>query len=394
MPGKEQGIFLQTENKKTALSSRSEIAGVNALLRKGDSFVLGIYKTLSLQEFSYPFSDTLQIREALNLKILPFSSASGGIEVFPTITSRDGKSANGVAWFVSRDELDKFENSGSRKGGRNIYLPLPVIFSSMFDNSGVGIWADSENICAMIFRDGGVPAFYGWKSRNKTTPDEYFSWLVDLAGSSGIEINDKLIIDSEKDPEYSDKIIEMLLKFTEGSSLSGEVNLSRSELDTELYIERLFRIAGKMAMLFIVTGAILLGTSIFRYYTFASTTDWLDERSEQIYREVFDPSGRIVDPLSQAKGKIRALTTEDSGMKIDKILGILGRSSDELGKSKITLDVLRYNGDNIDINGSTMDMTSVQKFQEILRKHGIEPQIGDIQQIPGGGLRFTMAIGW
>ncbi len=394
MPGKEQGVFLQTENKTTALSSRSEIAGVNALLRKGDSFVLGIYKTLSLQEFSYPFSDTLQIREALNLKILPFSSASGGIEVFPTITSRDGKSSNGVAWFVSREELDKFENSGSKKGGRNIYLPLPVIFSSMFDNAGVGIWADSENICAMIFRDGGVPAFYGWKSRKKTSPDEYFNWLVDLAGSSGIEINDKLIIDSEKDPDHSDRIIEMLLKFTEESSLSGEVNLSRSELDTELYIERLFRIAGKTAMLLFVTGAILLGTSIFRYYTFASTTDWLDERSEQIYREVFDPSGRIVDPLSQAKGKIRALTTEDSGMKIDKILGILGRSSDELGKSKIILDVLRYNGDNIDINGSTMEMTSVQKFQEILRKHGIEPQIGDIQQIPGGGLRFTMAIGW
>jgi hypothetical protein len=55
---------------------------------------------------------------------------------------------------------------------------------------------------------------------------------------------------------------------------------------------------------------------------------------------------------------------------------------------------LRYSGDTVDLGGTTMDMTSVQAFQSSLEQNGIEPAIGDIQQVPGGGLRFTMVIGW
>lgn len=394
MPSRETGIFLLKKDSLQKLASKDKKPETNSFIKKKDSLILGVFRTLSLQEFSFPFSDTFQIREALNLKTLPFSSASGGLEVFPTITSRDGKNTGGIAWFVSKNELEKFEKAGSATGGRNIYLPVPLVFSGLIDGTGAGIWADEENLCSVIFGQEGIPLFYGWRSRKNSSVEDYRLWLEEYARSTGLDLEQILVLDELEHENISERLTEMLINSLSKRAFLKDINISRSELDTELYLEKVVRYSGKFLAFAALAGLILMGSSLYRYYKVTSTADWLDSRSEEIYREVFGQTGRVVDPLSQARGRVRDLQTSDSGMTLDSFLGILGRSVSELENSAITLDVLRYSGDTVDLGGTTMDMTSVQAFQSSLEQNGIEPAIGDIQQVPGGGLRFTMVIGW
>ena len=57
-------------------------------------------KSLSLEDFSFPFSNATKIREALRLQVMPFSAA-GELEIFPVVISKAGRGVNGLVWYVS-----------------------------------------------------------------------------------------------------------------------------------------------------------------------------------------------------------------------------------------------------------------------------------------------------
>ena len=102
-------FYLLSDGKVQDLSELTSLQEKDISGKKGQPVFLVPFRSLSLQHFSYPFSDISQIRNALELKVRPFSPASNPLQVLPTITSRSGKETNGISWFISGNELDALE---------------------------------------------------------------------------------------------------------------------------------------------------------------------------------------------------------------------------------------------------------------------------------------------
>lgn len=68
-------------------------------------------KTLSIENFNFPFGNLNKIRGAIKLQVKPYS-ASGGLDLFPVILERQEKSASGITFFVSSEELELSDYDG------------------------------------------------------------------------------------------------------------------------------------------------------------------------------------------------------------------------------------------------------------------------------------------
>ena len=55
------------------------------------------------------------------------------------------------------------------------------------------------------------------------------------------------------------------------------------------------------------------------------------------------------------------------------------------------LELLRYSGDGVELTGAAADMEGVQALRTP-RQGPFPGLLGDVQQIPGGGLRFSLSI--
>ena len=56
------------------------------------------------------------------------------------------------------------------------------------------------------------------------------------------------------------------------------------------------------------------------------------------------------------------------------------------------VEQLRYTGEGADITGTAEKMESIQALRTTADSGGFRATLGDIQQIPGGGLRFTLSL--
>ena len=108
---------------------------------------------------------------------------------------------------------------------------------------------------------------------------------------------------------------------------------------------------------------------------------------------MFDPTGKIVDPVSQARGKLNAARGGEKGLILEEMLARLGASTKAAGETSVLVESLRYNAEGSDLLGSVPDMEKLQAFQKELSAV-FRTQLGDIQQVPGGGLRFSMNLRW
>ncbi|HRV97723.1 MAG TPA: hypothetical protein P5201_03985, partial [Aminobacteriaceae bacterium] len=111
---------------------------------------------------------------------------------------------------------------------------------------------------------------------------------------------------------------------------------------------------------------------------------------------IFGQNERVVDPLSQARAKLAELRgqgrTENS---LSRTLSHLGRTWLDGNKKKAgypVLEQLRYSADGADITGTAEKMEAIQALRLAADSGGYKASLGDIQQIPGGGLRFTLSL--
>jgi len=172
------------------------------------------------------------------------------------------------------------------------------------------------------------------------------------------------------------------------------VNLSRAMLDTELYLEKASRYLTRSLGVVLLVGLVAFGSAFYRYSTFSSGIDHIREMGIAVYREVFQGKGEVIDPVSQARARLNALKEDDHTGDPQELLGNVGKAFLSLEEQDIVLDILRYSKDGADISGRSGEVALVQSFQRELSGLGLDSQIADIQQIPGGGLRFSLTIRW
>ncbi|MBQ6971300.1 MAG: hypothetical protein IJP86_02975 [Synergistaceae bacterium] len=351
--------------------------------------ILAPMKSLSLDDFSFPFQNTAKIRDALRLQVMPFTAA-GELEIFPAVLSKSGRASGGIVWYVSPDELDIPQGTGSR------IWPAPLPFVSKlapYGGSGVTMWTDEENACSILWQSN-CPVMYRWKkSSGQDTEAREFSWYDSYCSSRGLERGGSFTFNASGG-EYED--------FTETVSESvricpwiAEVNLSRSALEGARDLERTVRLLARVSLWLLFAGLIMLGAEALQWYHLDGEIQSARSRSERFYRETFDPerTGRISNPVNLARDKIASLTGRgDEGHTLDEVLADLGEVCSV--NPEIAADIIRYNQEGIDCTGTAPDMTAVLNFRKSWEEHANLVQVDNTQFVSGIGYRFDLRIRW
>ena len=362
-------------------------------LKRGESLCLMPFKSLSIQPFSYPFTNLSQIREALAIKVRPYRIEGKGVEIFPAVFDKDGRSSRGVAWFISSEELEKTEANLTDISGNILNWPLPMAFASKVNGTGSVIWTDGESICSMLFR-GYYPVLYRWNVYSENCTEREKQWLYSYSRSSGDEIEEAVVIDSRKTEEYENLVSTSLLETLKAFPRYSQINVSKKVMDSFLMTERMTGLLSRILSVILVSGILFASGSFIRYSSSERHLETLQTRSIEVFRDVFHARDRIIDPLSQAKSIIAEIAGTEKGLSLEELMARIGMAWSEVEQSGIVLNSIRYSGDYMDMSGTASEMVSVQVLQKSLDTKEIKSSIGDMQQIPGGGIRFNMTIRW
>ena len=398
-----------------------EIKQIDSSAKSQQNAYFVAFRMLSVSGYKFPFSNPVRIREAINLQTVTYSGGTP-IQIFPVPVNKSSKETSGFSFFLPDSELAEFEKI--TEDTSSPIFPAPLALPSSVDGNGITIWKDEKNICSVIWRSG-VPELYRWHANKESALDSEISWLKKYCASKEIEEKrDVFIFDAVNDMENLLPIIKESFALFPWLK---EVNLSRGAINSVMILERFVRFTSKAAMWLAIFGTMFAFGARMNYSTISEALENIRGNSERLYREVFDSNGRIVDAVSQARGKINELRGSGaSGKSMSDILSELGfsmivkpsdsglpsnvESSDldlplnvdpsnfELPPNaelrKITLDNLSYSNDSATIDGSVDDMRTIQNFRAALSATGANVTLGSVQQIPGGGFRFNLVMRW
>ena len=355
-------------------------------------------KSLSLEEFSFPFSNNTKIRDALRLQVMPFSAA-GELEIFPVTLTKTGKGANGLVWYVSPDELEIPSSSYDKNNsGKNWPAPLPFISQlEDFDGSGVTMWIDEENVCSLLWQKN-KPVLYRWRKLiDDTTEAKELTWYDNYCKSRELDRGGNFVVNAAGDDEVDEEFCEVISESVEICPWINDVNLSRSVLEGAKDLERVVRLLTRVSSWLLVFGVVMLGAGLLRWQQLQNQVQEIRTRSENYYRENFDPqhTGRISNPVSLARDRIASLTgNTPEGKPLENVLADLGDIFTDGQSFDVTIDIIRYNSEGIDCTGVAPDMSTVLNFRKAWETRARMAQVDNTQFVAGIGYRFDLRVRW
>lgn len=356
-----------------------------AARRSGPVVTLVPMRSLSLDVFSFPFSNTTKVREALNLQVMPYAAA-GDVEIFPVILERVGRGAKGVAWFVSPDELDLPEDAGT-------VWPAPLPLVSRVEGTGVTLWADEENLCSLLWQEGR-PLLSRWRPR-RVEPESELAWFDLYCKEQSLERGGSFVLDAAQEGAL-EPLREIVAEGLALCPWMGTVNLSRAALEGAMGLERSVGLMTRAAVWLLLMGGVVLGGSLLRWDQIQGRVQELRGRSEELYRETFEPGrvGRIPDPVSLARGRLASIQSGPEGQGFDDALAYLGAIFTQDPSMDITVDVLRYNAEGLDCTGLAPDMSTILAFRRAWEGRASQARIDNTQSVAGVGYRFDLRVRW
>lgn len=357
------------------------------------ALVLCLFRTLSAHSFTFPFRALKDIRNALSLKFRPLLSGEEDVEVVPQVLTRSKRGSGGVAWCISASEIPD-EKDGISSAG-NVYWPLPLALASVVGGHGIAVFRDDEATASAVFVDG-VPVFCRCgptgKGGDGHTAEEELRLCRGFAVALGREDLSAVWIGSTR-AELIETAKETVRRFPHFL----DVNISRLALEASLARERtaraLWRFSGSVALLGIIFCIVQFTFSLH----VRSSLDVLASEGRGLYREMTGDEESIVDPLSQARGKLAELAGDGRDeMPLSLLLAHLGVAWTDGEKGRRVdfpvLEQMRYSGDGADLIGTASTMEAIQALRTAADSRGFRAALGDIQQIPGGGLRFSLSL--
>ena len=372
--------------------------------KKRNIITLVPMKTLSLEDFKFPFSSATKIRDALKLQVMPYSSA-GNVELFPITTVKKGKESNGFVFYVSPEELSIPEQKGQKNTlGKILPAPLPFISKlADYNGSGVTMWIDENNVSSLLWQNN-KPILSRWKKYySDETINREISWYDSYCEQKELERGGNFIInvagDNEIDEANKSEFLNIISESFKTCTWLSNVNLSQLALEGARGLERTVKFLTKVALILAIAGGISLAGSLLNYQHLTQEVQKVRSNSESLYREVFDKEhrGRIANPVSLARDKIASIkgNSNASVHGLDEVLENLGSIfADEESLKTITIDIIRYNSEGLDCTGSAPDMTTILNFRKAWENIANHVQLDNTQSVSGIGYRFDLRIRW
>ncbi len=352
--------------------------------------VLYPFRTLSVQPFTLPFTHAAQVREALRLRFRPLLGTEGG-EILPSIVRREARSCSGIAWVISRAELQELEEILGPDGTVRI-LPACLV-SAPSEGRGISVWADDRQVTGLAWSEG-EPQVYRWWPRSRRSPEQA---VQELALAAGGQNEDARIIDLAEDRQSAMGDMHLAARrFLSQAGPFRDLDLSGRGIDTAVRADMVmgsFRRFTAAVLLLGGLAALMAGGIYFEKSRFSAH---LDARAEALYRQTFPESEVVRDPLSQARARLRQRRTgEDSDEAgLMEFLGVIGEAWEDTELKGVSLETLRYNPSGTDLTGTAGDVSEIDRLQRRFDGSGFVSNLGDIQQIGGGRLRFTLSLEW
>lgn len=385
--GKTHSDYTGTEFSRLIISSQAQKPMTNTGGKS--SIMLVPMRSLSLEDFTFPFQNTAKIRDALKLQVMPFT-AGGEMEIFPVILSRTGRNSGGIVWYVSPSELE----ITSAKSSKIWPSPLPLISQlEEYGGNGVTLWEDEENISSLLWQSNR-PVLYRWNRKKLSSLAQIFSWYDSYCRERGLARGGDYVFDA-LDPDND--IQEIASDSVRICPWINDVNLSRTALEGARDLERTVRILGKVSIWLLVAGVIMLGAETADYFRIKSDAEEITARSAEYYRTTFDPSrtGRISNPVNLARDKIASLSGKGEYIhSVEEVLADLGEIYSGMKADNITIDIIRYNAEGIDCSGTAPDMTTALNFRRSWEDKANLVQVDNTQFVSGIGYRFDLRIRW
>ncbi|MCF7936105.1 MAG: hypothetical protein K9L28_07185 [Synergistales bacterium] len=364
-------------------------------LRRNGGVILYGFRTLSLHPFTFPFRHVSRIREALTLQLQPLSGGAQRMEIFPLITERQGQGVSGVAFVVAREELNRLDRILEHWTGALVW-PLPLPLGAELDRGGLAVAAGEAYITSMLFEEG-IPRLYRWRPRAGETLQQEEETLVALARANGIEVETTATCDlAGEDDGCVDRLAAGCRALEEDERLPiGEMNISSAGLHAVLATEHLLAFSRKAALVLAAVALVFAGTAFYSWSTTDRLVETIRQNAEALYRETFPGSGTVRDPLSQARARLQGDESQSRGVAAQRVLAALGNAWGSLPENHdLQMEFLQYSPEGAELRGTAREMNNIRYLRDNLQENFPETQLGDIQQVPGGELRFTLSIRW
>ena len=339
--------------------------------------------------FSFPFGRRGSLREAIKFTFRPVLGAlAEKLSMVPQITFQRSDLTRGAAWFVSKEEIEECEE---RFGKDIILLPAPAAFAAEMEGGGIAVWSSPSSSCAIWFDEGSVPRFYKYMPSSEGNAEELGEWMRRYASAEGADM-----------PPGSVRI------FSEGSmtqealcraaaaSFAASPSLSRLDLSKkgaaaaercDVFSSACFAVlksAAAAGVLFLVLSLVLL---LQNGRLHAS----LEEAPRGICGAVLGTNEG--NPLAYTAKRLSMLSGGYSRSSLERTLADLAAAFEELpDKKAVRIDSLRYGLERTEIEGTASKTEDIQKLRDALGRKGFSAKTGGVQQIPGGGMRFTLAL--
>lgn len=358
--------------------------------KRGRRFTLVPYKALSIRSFDYPFGSISAIREALRLQFV--SVASGReLEIYPVILKKENRRFSGAALVLPAEERSSVED-GMGKDTKTTLWPLPFALAAELEGNGGAVCVLDDGIASAFFVDG-EPVLYRWQPLSRRTPEQEKDWLLSYGSKYSEDPFDVITLNAS---DEEDRLAKGVINTLETFPFFASYSLSRKVLDTAIVMEHLVKGLSSLSWCMMVAGAFFLAAGIIKSSSVTGELEKVKERSISVYQEAFGP-GKVRDPLSQARGILVQATSSPERASLEDGLSVLARawplSQDK--KERITLDTLRFGVDGMDLIGTANEVILVQNLQKAIRSETDGAvKLGDIQQVPGGGLRYSLEVRW
>lgn len=362
--------------------------------------ILAPMRSLSLDDFNFPFSNSTKIREALKLQVMPFSAA-GELEVFPVVLSKTPKGgSNGIVWYVSPEEFNIPESDINLP--KKVWpAPLPFISKlSKYGGSGVTIWLDEENICSMLWQKNR-PVLSRWRKLvDKDSEIKEIEWYDEYCKVQGLDRGGNFTVNAAGENlngDADEMFFEIVNESSELCPWINDVNLSRSAIEGARDLERSVRLLTRVSIWLLIAGVIALGASVLRWKQIQSQVQEIRTKSENFYRQTFDPShtGRIANPVTLARDKLAEFSGTGADVhSLQEALEDLGEIFATDKNMNITIDIVRYSNEGMDCTGVAPDMSTILNFRKLWEGKVNMVQLDNTQFVAGVGYRFDLRLRW
>jgi len=335
---------------------------------------------MSFHPFSFPFGDPARVRQAMQLQLSSLlGKDAGNVRIHPVILGREGDRSRGFALAIPHEEtLDASSSPGTR------LFPAPLALGGSVAPDGLGIWADAEHVSCVLWREG-IPVMYRCSPRAEVEPEEAAEWIRATAGRD-LEVR---MLDLREDPGAAGALETEAEKTWKAFPPLASLDLSPGQMESAMRLETLALAAKPALAWLLVLGILFSAASGLSYFSSRMKLERYEETSVRLYREVFDSTGPVRDPLSQAKARLAAASGQEEAESLAGALAMLGRAGSKAGEG-IFLDTLRFSKGQVELIGRGESVESIRAFQGAMVPG--TASLEDLQQLPGGLFRFRLAM--